>query len=70
MNPSNVLPREEMVRRAVRVLLAPGGTVQMKLAYLSDKGCDGTVITEALNTASGGELVRTALRPIRKAVPR
>jgi len=42
----------------------------MKLAYLSDKGCDGSVITEALNTASGGELVRTALRPIRKAVPR
>lgn len=50
-----------MVRRAVRVLLAPGGTVQMKLAYLDSKGCDGSVITEALNTASDGELVRTAL---------
>jgi hypothetical protein len=33
----------------------------MKLAYLTSKGCDGSVITEALDIASGGELLATAL---------
>jgi hypothetical protein len=55
------LSHEEMVKRAVRVLNAPGGTVNAKVAFLTSKGCDGLVIMEALNIATSGELVRTAL---------
>lgn len=55
------LSHEELVKRAVRVLNAPGGTVNAKVAFLTSKGCDGTVIMEALNIATSGELVRTAL---------
>lgn len=50
-----------MVRRAVRVLNAPGGTVNAKVAFLTSKGCDGGVIMEALNICTSGELVRVAL---------
>lgn len=55
------LSREEMVKRAVSVLKAPGGTVNAKVAFLTGKGCDGVVIMEALDIASRGELVRSAL---------
>jgi hypothetical protein len=53
--------RRDFVERAVRVLLAPGGTVQMKMTFLSHKGCTGDEITQALDDASNGELVKTAL---------
>lgn len=59
-NLMETLSREEMVRRAVRVLNAPGGTVNAKVAYLTSKGCDGGIIMEALNIATSGELVRVA----------
>lgn len=53
--------RKDFVERAVRVLLAPGGTVQMKMTFLSLKGCTGDEITQALDEATNDELVRTAL---------
>lgn len=55
------MTREEMLRRAVAVLNAPKGTVNAKVCFLTARGCDGTLIMEALNIASGGEVVRSAL---------
>ena len=58
------MSRRDFVERAVRMLLAPGGTVQMKMTFLSLKGCTGEEITEALDEATNGELVRTALEGV------
>jgi len=53
--------REEFIVKAVRVLKAPGGTVQAKISFLKHKGMTDAEITEALNRATNGEIVRSAL---------
>lgn len=55
--------RPEIVAKAVKFLTNPNvqGTVQMKQAFLQRKGLNDTEILEALNQASGGEVVRSAL---------
>jgi len=46
--------------RAVAVLLDPHGFVQQKWEFLRQKGMSDDEILEALNTATGGEVVRAA----------
>lgn len=46
--------------RAVAVLLDPHGFVQQKWDFLRHKGMSDNEILEALNTASGGELLHAA----------
>jgi hypothetical protein len=55
------LTSEERVRRAMKVLMAPEGLVADKMQFLKLKGCSDAEVMEALNQATGGELVRTAL---------
>lgn len=55
------LTSEERVRRAVKVLQTPKGLVSHRIEFLKLKGCTTTEIMEALNQATDGELVRTAL---------
>jgi hypothetical protein len=53
----------ERVRRAAEILAETksGMSQQAKQAYLLDAGLTSTEYLEALNLASGGELLRTAL---------
>jgi len=51
---------EGRLERAVAVLHEPGGLVSWKVEFLRLKGLSGLEITEALNIASGGELLRAA----------
>ena len=53
--------RQEYVDKCVKVFDSPKGTVQQKIAYMKQKGATDDEITQALNTASGGELVKSAL---------
>jgi hypothetical protein len=61
--------REEAIRKSVKVLNAPMGTVQQKQDYITTKlvqegfGVNDAfnIFLEALNIASNGELLRTAL---------
>ena len=46
--------------RAVAVFLDPHGFVQQKWEFLDQKGMSDNEILEALNTASGGEVIRAA----------
>ncbi len=46
--------------RAVAVFLDPHGFVQQKWEFLREKGMSDNEILEALNTASGGEVIRAA----------
>jgi hypothetical protein len=46
--------------RAVAVFLDPHGFVQQKWEFLHQKGMSDNEILEALNTATGGELIRAA----------
>lgn len=46
--------------RAVAVFLDPHGFVHQKWEFLRQKGMSDTEILEALNTASGGEVIRAA----------
>ncbi|MCL4178849.1 MAG: hypothetical protein KJ072_14045 [Verrucomicrobia bacterium] len=46
--------------RAVAVFLDPHGFVQQKWEFLRQKGMSDNEILEALNTATGGEVVRAA----------
>ena len=65
------MDRKELVARAVRFLIKTEGKVmpngvmpsqQVKMKYLiEEKGLTMTEYLEALNQASGGELVRSAL---------
>jgi hypothetical protein len=51
--------------RAVKFLrdTADGpGTLQQKMAFLREKGLSDTEILEAINEASGGEAVQTAIK--------
>ena len=50
------------VEKAVKFLSNPEvkGTVQLKIAFLKEKGLSDTEITEAINQASGGALVAAA----------
>lgn len=52
--------REGRLERAVAVLRDPGGLVGHKIEFLRSKGLSGSEITEALNIASDGELLRAA----------
>jgi hypothetical protein len=52
--------KEGRLERAVAVLQDPGGLVGHKIEFLRSKGLSGSEITEALNIASDGELLRTA----------
>ena len=53
----------ELVKKAVEFLTNPNvqGTVQLKMAFLKKKGLNDNEIMEALNAASGGALVSSAL---------
>lgn len=53
--------RQEYIDKCVKVFKASGGTVQQKIAYMKTKGATDSEITQALDTASGGEVVRSAL---------
>ncbi len=54
--------RQAYVDNCVKVFNAPGSeTVQQKIAYMKTKGATDDEITQALDTASGGELVKSAL---------
>jgi hypothetical protein len=53
--------RAECIRRAVKIFKLPNGTVQQKMAFLETKGMSFIDILEAINQASGGELVYVAL---------
>jgi predicted Fe-Mo cluster-binding NifX family protein len=53
--------RQDFVDKCVKVFKAPGGTVQQKIAYMKTKGATDDEITQALDTASGGEVVKSAL---------
>lgn len=53
--------RQDFVDKCVKVFKAPGGTVQQKIEFMKKKGATDAEITQALDTASGGELVKTAL---------
>lgn len=55
------MTRQEKIEKAVKVLLAPKGSVNQKCAFLQSKGLDGGEIAEALNAASDNELIRVAL---------
>jgi hypothetical protein len=46
--------------RAVAVFLDPHGFVQQKWDFLRQKGMSDNEIMEALNTATGGEVIRAA----------
>ena len=46
--------------RAVAVFLDPQGFVQEKWEFLRQKGMSDNEILEALNTATGGEVIRAA----------
>ena len=46
--------------RAVAVFLDPHGFVQQKWDFLRQKGMSDNEILEALNTATGGEVIRAA----------
>jgi len=46
--------------RAVAVLLDPHGFVHQKWEFLRQKGMSDTEILEALNEATGGEVLRAA----------
>lgn len=55
---------EGRIERAVFFLKlgeTKGVPVANTMAYLKGRGCTDTEVTEALNIASGGELVRSAL---------
>jgi hypothetical protein len=52
--------KEGRRERAVAVLRDPHGFVQDKWLFLRSKGLSDTEILEALNTASGGKLLRAA----------
>ena len=55
--------REGRIERAVAILKdgeKRGLPVAVALGFLADKGCSDDELTEALNEASGGELVRAA----------
>jgi hypothetical protein len=52
--------KEGRLERAVAVLHAPGGFASSKVEFLRLKGLSGLEIMEALNIASGGELLRAA----------
>jgi len=53
--------RQDFVDNCVRVFKAPGGTVQQKQAFMKKKGATDAEITQALDIASGGELMKAAL---------
>lgn len=55
------MTRQEKIEKAVKVLSAPKGSINQKCAFLQSKGLTGDEITEALNHASGGKVVKTAL---------
>ena len=46
--------------RAVAVLLEPHGFVHQKWEFLREKGMSDNEILEALNEATGGEVIRAA----------
>ncbi len=49
-----------MQERAVAVFLDPNGFVQQKWEFLRQKGMSDNEIVEALNTATGGGVIRAA----------
>jgi len=53
--------REGRQERAVAVMKDPHGFVNEKVEFLRLKGMSGDEILEALNTATGGELIRTTV---------
>jgi len=56
------LSEAETIRRAVKVLQAPTGTVQQKIQYLTEqKGLTMTQVLEAMNQATDGGLIAAAL---------
>lgn len=56
------MPREERLKKAVAIFNAPEGTVQQKIFFLKEHvGMSDIEITEAMNIASGGMVLKTAL---------
>ena len=57
------MTNQALIQKAVKFLTNPEvkGTVQLKLEFLRQKGLNETEILEALNQASGGELLESAL---------
>ena len=52
--------RDGKLERAVVIMRDPRGFIQDKWLFLRGKGMSDTEILEALNIASGGEVLRTA----------
>jgi len=61
-NQKNEVIRDSFVANCVKVFNAPSGTVQQKIAFMRKKGATDSEWLEAMNQATNGEVVRTALK--------
>ena len=52
--------KEQRLTAAIKIFKDKHGTMNQKMAFLTSKGMPSEEITEALNQASGGELLRAA----------
>ena len=50
-----------VLQKCVDIMNSPMGTVQQKMSFLQDKGVPMETILEALNIASGGAVIDSAL---------